>query len=156
MIVRPATVEDAVHIAPRLRPEDLDEIRRDHDTDVPKILVYGVMASEEAYVYETEDGQVFAIGGVLRGEDGYGIVWQTGTPEIERHAKFYLRETRKLMRRFLRNYPRLHNMVGSRNTVSIRYLEHLGYTVEPEITVAGDRQVPYQYFWIGGEVNVQS
>lgn len=155
MIVRPATTEDATFIAARLREDDLDEIRRDHDTDVEKILVFGVMASEEALAYEDE-GRVFAIGGVIRGEDGCGIVWQTGTPEIEHRPKFYLRETREIMNRWLSRYGKLHNLVGSRNRVSIRYLEHLGYTIEPGVVVLGDRQVPYQYFWVGGEANVQS
>lgn len=155
MIVRPATVEDAFFIAHRLREPDLDEIRRDYDTNVEKVLVFGVMSSDEALVYE-DTGRVFAIGGVIRGDDGCGIVWQTGTHEIEHRPKFYLRETRKIMNRWLQRYGKLHNFVGSRNAVSIRYLKHLGYTVEPEVTVLGDRRVPYQYFWIGGGLDVQS
>lgn len=155
MIVRLATIEDARDIAARLRAADLDEVMKDYNTNVEGTICYGVAASDEVLVYEIE-GLVICIGGVLRDQDGGGVVWQLGSPEIESHAKQYIRETRKIMRRWMKQYTLLHNLVGARNEVSLRYLKHLGYTIEPTVTLLGERQVPFRYFWIRGDANVQS
>lgn len=151
--LRPATVFDAIDLAPRLRQLDLDEIMRDEDSDPLGTLVEGVCASAESWA-ASHGGVVFCIGGIRKAEDGSGIIWLLGSDGVSKHKKEFLSVSKGLFLGYKNQYDLIHNFVGQNSHESKRYLSWLGFTIEPHVTIVGSRQVPFQYFWWRGEGDV--
>lgn len=141
LALRPATLADARYVGARLRMEDAAEV-----------LLFG-MRAEDAVVQSlrgsllceclTVEGEPAAIVGIaLEGlVGGVGCPWMLTTPAVERYPRAFARLTRSFVTRSLLMTERLENVIDARYTRSIRWLQWLGFTVEPEL--AGLRR-----FWM--------
>ena len=143
---RRATADDAHDLAPRLRQVDLAELMRDEDSDPLKVLLFAVEQTE-CWAFAEPSGLVYSLGGVRAMEDGGGLVWQLGSDEMSRNRKDFLRITKEVTGGYKTRFELLHNYVGAANIEAKRHLRYLGFRVEPDIVLAGTRQVPFQYFW---------
>jgi hypothetical protein len=155
--IRPATVEDAIPLAANLRPADRAEAEGVYD-DVVGGLAWGIMDSAEAWVAvecvipgdeithqnkqapceirpdEITHPRIIAAWGVI--DEGsllvpVGRVWCMTTPLVERHARHFARESRRIVARWKRRYWKLYNTVDADYAVSVRWLEWLSFDIGP-------------------------
>ena len=148
--------EDVSLLYRRLRNEDLEEIITNHDTDVRRVLLSGVQNSTEAWTF-LWDGVPESIGGIIRQEDGSGIIWQLGSVEVKRHSRRFLVKAREIVRKWRRQYPVIHNFVGVKSTGAHRFLRWLGFVItDAPMTAAGDKAVKLYYFYWRRDSDVQS
>lgn len=133
--VRPATVEDAFSLAPRLRKGDLEELYAAGHEDPLIALVDSVICSTEAYAYEDSQGVVQALGGIADC-DILAAPWLLGSDDMTLFRKHLLHHPRLTVQRWATQYPLLMNYVHCDNKASILWLRRLGFTIHPP--------VPYQ------------
>lgn len=135
--VRPATVADADYLASRLREVDVEECAaRGHGPR--EALLKSIELSSEAWT-GFADGQPICMFGVapktLTSDEA--CPWLLASVSLPRHAKAFLRANLPYMEHQRAQYRVLHNYVGSRNTVAIRWLSWLGFSVSAEETDIG-------------------
>lgn len=152
---RPATLEDAEYLAPRLRPEDLKELSSlAPDRSPLEALATGLSLSKPYAVVVTDDktGKPYAIGGVtpvsslpldpsssspspsagggvFGSLDGIGVIWALATPDIERHALTFQKTVKGIISRLFEEegYTALCNVVSADNEKSVEWLRSLGF-----------------------------
>jgi hypothetical protein len=126
--VRRATPADAVDLAPRLRRADVDEVWAASGSGPNDALLRAVEAGSWA---GTVDGEVEAIFGThpmtLLGD--VGCIYLLGSDAIERHARPFLRMSRRYVQAVRQDYGVLMNWVDARNAASVRWLRWLGFAI---------------------------
>lgn len=133
---RPATVQDVVYIARNLHDHDKAELKALHGDDVSfeAILLHALQLSPDAEVGEVEGCPPMLVRGCA--DCGtFGAVWMLRTPATRRYARAYLAEGRSYVASLLTRFPIILNYVDARNTDSIRWLKHLGFTFAPPVPV---------------------
>lgn len=130
-MLRPATIEDAFSLAPRLRSADRVELEVQGHVDMDVVLAESIAMSDEAWAYEVE-GVVHAVMGVVEG-GSFGIPWMLGSDELFNHQKALLRLPFVYVPRWLDKYAVLMNFVHTENHRSIRWLKRIGFTIEAPI-----------------------
>ncbi len=68
---------------------------------------------------------------------GVGAPWLLGTDAVEKHGPAFLRRSRNFRDQLLTRYSVLRNFVDDRNTVSIRWLRWLGFTLLDPVEIRG-------------------
>ena len=129
--VRDATLDDAVELGPRLRPEDRAEIRAMAGSIDPTLALIGsvLLSGDNAKAIVTNAGEVIGLFGVVDDGDGIGgTVWlmASSTLEERRYALTFLRECHKWCDRMNAKFPLLHNYVDARNEVHLKWLKWCG------------------------------
>jgi RimJ/RimL family protein N-acetyltransferase len=126
--IRPATAADALALV--LRRADREEVEALTGRDPHEALVASVERSAAAWA-GLADGELVCLFGIvpmtLVGVTG--IPWLLGAESVTRYGRPFLRRNRAWLREMLREFPVLRNVVDARNTVSIRWLEWLGFTL---------------------------
>ena len=122
------------YIAGNLRAADRDEIHATvgHTRYADAIRV-SVAASDDTIVAITAYGEPAAILGVTQTSVLYNIAspWFLATPTANRFRRALISGGRAYTAAMLERYARLENFVDARNTVSVAWLQHLGYCVDP-------------------------
>ena len=95
----------------------------------------------------TVDDQVTCILGVVPANmlAGQGVPWLLGTPLIDKHRSAFIRLNRIYIPKMLAAFPHLFNIVDARNTKSIAWLKHMGFTVPPA-RPTGPQGLPFHLF----------
>jgi len=126
--IRPATVEDALALV--LRQADREEVEALTGRDAREALVESVVRSAAAWA-GLANGELVCLFGVVPVSlvGVTGIPWLLGSDAVTRYGRPFLRRNRAYLREMLREFPVLRNVVDARNTVSIRWLEWLGFTL---------------------------
>lgn len=122
---------DIDYVAAHMRQADQDEVRAIRgDVSMKEALDECVLASSHCWV-AAQGAEPFAIFGVMPISllHGTAAPWMLGTELASRLPRVLIREGRRYSRRMLDTYPYLINMVDARYTSSIRWLQHIGYTV---------------------------
>jgi hypothetical protein len=142
LTIRPATVEDATYLAPRLRKADLVEAERAGYPDVTESLCEAVLEGTTTLTVVDPSGVPQAIGGLHRNPDvpHIGTIWLVTTDEfVRRHRREFLRRIRPILAELCRSYDTVWNMVDADNDVHIRWLRWAGFNLsEPVIRAPGD------------------
>lgn len=133
-----------------MRSSDREEILASHGLCPVQGLLQSVACSTHlrSFVYR---GDAFAILGA-GAESAYaetGYPWLLGTPAIETHQRWFLRQTKLQIAAMLRRHIFLENWVDARNITSIKWLEWLGFTLhDPQpYGLAG---MPFRHFELRG------
>lgn len=126
--IRLATVADAHALV--LRAADRAEVEALTGRDPREALVESVERSALAWA-GLADGELVCLFGVvpmtLTGVTG--VPWLLGSDAVTRYGRPFLRRNRFYVAEMLRVFPVLRNVVDARNTVSIRWLAWLGFTL---------------------------
>jgi len=145
--VRPALLEDAAKLAPRLREADLQEIKANLGEDPLTVLKQGIADSDLCYAAVSEDEPIALFGVVPDTDDrDVGLVWLLGSDELTRHAVFVLRNSRKWVEILQQRYRILWNHIDARNELHIRWLQWSGFTLLRRIEQYGVEQRPFYEF----------
>lgn len=136
-IVR-ATEEHARNLAPRMRPEDAEEIRVAQDLDPLEGVLYALHRSVIARTaLARSNGSailVAAMWGVIPLETylaGNGQPWLLTSEIVERHPRTFMRETRRQLAEFSALFPTLLNVMDVRYSRAARWAARIGFDVSP-------------------------
>lgn len=140
-MIRPATIEDAFTLAPRLRSADRVELEAQGHKYMDVVLAESIAMSQECLAFEL-DGQVHAVFGVVDAGK-YGVPWMLGSDELFNHRKALLCLPSDYVPRWLKQYGFLMNMVHADNHRSIRWLQRIGFTIEEAVQEAGGTFHPF-------------
>lgn len=139
-MLRPATIDDAFALAPRLRAADIAEVRAAGHEHMDVVLAESIAASAEAWAYEV-NGTVHAIMGLV--EVTGGVPWLLGSNELFKQGRDLLTLPQPFLERWLAKYGVLANMVHTDNHRSIRWLKHLGFTIGEAFQLNGHSFHPF-------------
>jgi hypothetical protein len=144
-----AQAEHALGLAARLRWEDWREVEEGTGLPCPVALRQSIRLSAESWVARLPDGTPVAVFGVARdvARDG-GVVWMLCTRAVERCPLVVLKEARRFIARWLREYRYLHNAADYRNALHIRWVQQLGFTLGHLVERRG---LPFQTFHLDSE-----
>jgi hypothetical protein len=145
--VRAPTPEDLAWLAEHLRDQDLAELQAAGWDDPHQALIASVARSKQTFL-AVADGLPAALFGCA--EYGsllapVGVPWMLGTDAVARHRRVLQRWARRYIEAMLQEYPRLFNAVHAENTVSVRWLQALGFTLHPA-TPAPPHGAPFRVF----------
>lgn len=140
-MLRPATLNDAVSLAPRLRAADKAELRACGHLDTEMVLIESIVLSDEAWAYEA-GGKVLALMGVV-GEDTYGVPWLLGSDELFNHRKAIMQLPFEYVPRWVEKYGKLMNIVHTGNHRSVRWLKYIGFTLGEPVQFNGHFFYPF-------------
>ena len=117
-----------------MRAQDVDECLAAGHSDMRQVLAHGVAKSTWACTAAV-GGVPAAIFGVAPLSpnllDPTGVPWLLGTDLVPQHQRALARLAPRYITEMLRAYPRLMNVVHARNTVSLRWLERMGFSIHP-------------------------
>ena len=125
----PATEADARELVPLLRAPDRAEVLA-LGVDPAEGLLASLHSAQEAFTARA-DGQILCMTGVspasLVGQTG--VPWLLGSDLVPAHGPHFLRESRRLVARWLTLFSVLRNLVDDRYAAAIRWLSWLGFTI---------------------------
>lgn len=146
--IRPATIEDAISLAPRLRKADLEELRATTDKTPEAVLLESVGEGLETYSAE-QDGVVVALFGIDRFpnmDPDEAVVWMVGSDEAVKNKHDFLRAAREFLNSAHQRFPLLWNVIDARNTVHIKWLKRSGFIAIRRHERLGVEQRPFFEF----------
>ncbi|MCT4536299.1 hypothetical protein [Halodesulfovibrio sp.] len=147
MIVRRASVEDAVSLQGRLRKADYDEVWAAHGHNPDEVLVACALYSTKLWCAEVDDA-VAAVFGVAPSPyvEGEGQPWMLGSDVITAVPRAFVQCPLEIIPQMQKLFPVLRNMVDARNTKSIRWLERMGFCITQETVPHGPFGMPFYEF----------
>tara|TARA_R100000458_G_C8273627_1_gene248508 strand:+ start:2539 stop:2988 length:450 start_codon:yes stop_codon:yes gene_type:complete len=118
--IHPITLEAAIEVASKLRPEDRREVEEGHGAD-PFIYLVNEAQRGKCVYFEVPNGKTAGMAGV----DPGGVVWMLCTPAIHDYPLTFAREAK----RWVESRPEelLWNVVDKRNIVHLKLLKFLGF-----------------------------
>lgn len=121
--------EDVDFLAPRLRAEDIAEIKAHSGSDPHAALSEGLRLSEPCYSAVNERDEPVIMFGVSTIEAGLlGCAWMLSSDEIYKHRVSFLRQSRAILDDLNDRWPCLWNVCDERNTAHIMWMKALNYT----------------------------
>lgn len=151
-MIRPATETDAVYLAPRLRKEDVAELKAASGSNPLEGLMTGLRKSDYCYAMCGKAGEVFCMGGWMdipvTEQTPYrsALVWLLASDEIGSHFLLFQHHIKQWFQRMWSSgYELLFNVVDARNTVHCRWLHHLGATLHAA-QPCGQERLPFHMF----------
>lgn len=136
--IHPCTLEAAYQVASQLREDDRRECEEGHGS-IPTIHI--PLASTMCFCvsFNVPDGRIAGLAGIHKD----GQIWMLCTPAIEDFPHHFAREAKRFIDR--RPEPYLWNIVDKRNTVHIKLLKFLGFTLHEEVR-HGPNNLPFIRF----------
>jgi len=147
--VRPATLEDARALAPRLRKADLQEMQALLAQPPETVLTESVRDGTETYSIVADDGSVIGMFGIYHHplmDPLEAAVWLLGSDALLSIKTDFLRGTLPYLHQFHLKYPFLWNVVDCRNEVHIRWLKRFGFMAIHKHERLGVEQRPFFEF----------
>lgn len=131
MRIRRAREEDAVMIAPLLREAEKKEILRYGDGSLEGSIRRSIALSQAVLLFD-DDGAPLCLFGLHKNLLGSAALpWLVGTDALDRHRKFFLRNSRKWIEKQRRRYRYLYGTVDAEYEAAKRWLIWLGFTLHP-------------------------
>lgn len=149
LTVKPASLEEAIWLSSRLRPEDQREVEAATGNSPEAVLKEAFEIATECYTIRLNDEiRPVAIFGVSASYTYpmTAVPWLLATPDIMRGSIALLREAPKWLTAWAQTYGMLYNIVDSRNQFHLRWLVAAGcrlgnYAVE----INGHKFIPFFY-----------
>jgi hypothetical protein len=138
----PATRQDAIDLAPRLRPEDNAEVLAASGLEPEAGLLHCFDNSIECYAIVTETGEVAGLFGVCK----QGMVWLLGSEELVQRKTRFLRWSRQIVQRLKLRHGHLWNFVDERNSVHHRWIQWCGFRFTGQAINLKDPNVKFLHF----------
>ena len=145
LYVRISEIEDCYWIAENIRDADRNEITAYSGQQPIEALVAGYNCSDVPFTVVV-GGEPAAIFGASPVEPGVGAIWLLGTDRILRNTTRFLRESHFWLDQCARPYDMLFNYVDARNTVHIKWIKWLGFTLINLHEDFGVEQRPFYEF----------
>ncbi len=148
-LVRPSVWQDAHELAPRLRVEDVAEIRAASGSTPLQALQSGIVGGTESYTIVSDDGPLIGIFGINHipelGKD-QACVWMLATPELPKIKLELFQRWPTYLANFHSRFPLLWNVVDARNTTHLKWIEKCGFSFIKLHPTYGYEQRPFYEF----------
>ncbi len=158
IVRRPPRSEDVSDLAANIRPADRAEVMALHPGEDLEAILRAALAVKGWRLAVDIDGRLALIGGIAEvpGQGGrVGCCWMLGTRHAERYPGMVTRIGMQYRDLALEIYPAFVNFVHAENTVSIRWLRRLGFTVDPEPVPLGPAGAPFHRFTLNRVCAIQ-
>jgi hypothetical protein len=145
--VVPATEAHARELAANMREEDAAECWAvAHHT--PLQALFTSLKASRRPLAGLADDTVLCMFGVLEPAlvCGIGAPWFLSSKDLPKHARAFLRFSRVWAERLAHEHSFLVNHVDARHTAAVRWVQWLGFTIDPAEPSGPDR-VPFHRFW---------
>lgn len=150
--IRDATWKDVDHVLANLREADMRELNLASGFK-PFRAIAQTMSAAPVKAGLVDGKPVCLFGVVPFSISGGGCPWMVGTDGIESIPRTFVRESRKIVQGWRREFPYLENWVHDENEVSKRWLRWLGFALgEPE--PFGPYNAPFRRFVLMGVQDV--
>lgn len=144
-IVR-ATRAHAEELALTMRPQDIEEVAAQGYTPLEALLI-SVEDSTAAYA-GLADGKVLGIFGYtcrsLLSDEAFP--WLLTCRDIHKHSRWFMGVCREFIAGMRQRYRLLWGWVCETNTISIRWLTWLGFTIEKDVRYHAPGKPGFRYF----------
>lgn len=127
----PATSARVEHVAAHLRAADRAELAITSPGEDPAAVLRDSVQGARLAIVAAVDGVPAIVYGVSPTPDPYiGSVWMLSTKDLHRVRRQFIERCRAEVRLMQQHYPVLTNEVHRENTLAIRWLEWLGFTID--------------------------
>jgi hypothetical protein len=152
IVVRPATLEDAVWLSSRLRSEDVREVETATGRSPLEVVPESFGISSECYTIRQVEGAnacsaPIALFGVSTcpADTDLGAVWLLGTRKMRLNALSIVREAPLWLDHMSRRYAKgLYNFADLRNELHVRWCHLTGFELRETIDINGS---PFQLIY---------
>jgi hypothetical protein len=129
--VRPSVMQDVRVIANDMRSPDVDEIWASAHARPHEALVMSFLGSRDTCFTGVADGEPVCMFGVREPSQlgSVAVPWMLASNKLEFHSKEFLRRSRDMVRVLAAEFPHMENFVDQRNTISVRWLQWVGFSV---------------------------
>ena len=129
--MRGATLEDCYNLAPKLRKQDIEEIKANANIKPKDALIQGFQLSEvPVAIFDDKEEIVCMLGCCPTNIRSAAIVWLLASDGLAKNIPFrFLKHSRGVTDIFQKRYPVLYNFVDARNTLHLKWLKWLGFTI---------------------------
>ena len=104
-----------------------------------------VFLSEECFAADDRTGLVAVFGyRAVAGNPGR-LIWCLGTERVAKNRYAFAVESKRILTDWARRFGVLYNAVGAFNKDAIRWLKYCGAVFHREITVGGERFIPFTF-----------
>lgn len=149
--VRQSVLADAIELAPNLRQADLDELSALR-TDDPLFALIAPFTDQNAQTYSIVGDQNEVVG--IFGVNEFGAVWMLSSDLLyERYKKEFIRQAKHWIDVLHAPHEFIYNYVDQRNTVSINWLRHCGFTVSKTNQPYGLNDEPFHLLYKSKELS---
>ena len=128
---RLSCLEDIKIIAETMRDEDIAEIKAQSGLDPIASLFYCFFKSRPCMTMISRHGHRMGMWGVVPESATSGRIWMLGCQSMlddTKDKRTFLRQSKIELRKILKEYPVLFNVVDARNKVHVRWLQWMGFT----------------------------
>jgi hypothetical protein len=126
--VRRATIDDIKHMAPRLRQDDVDEIRASTGMTPEECLLESLDTDSIGTWVGVFKGQPEIIFGCATTPDpSIGVPWMLGTDALKDSPREFIQKCKLWVKGFSKQFPVLKNFVYAKNELHIRWLKWCGF-----------------------------
>lgn len=151
LTARKTIASDPYDLAPRLRVEDVAEIKAASGKTPLEALYASWQDSSPCYTVVTDDDDqtVVAMFGVVPADDTgkVGVVWLLSSPLLHKYSKEFIRQSPDWISKLHKKYPCLWNFVDARNTTHVKWLKYMGANFISE-RIHGAEQILFKEFII--------
>lgn len=124
-------ISEILYIAEHLREADKQEIIAALGKHPREALLEGCLTAKICLMFIDPNGTPTGLFGIM--EDPFrsgAVAWMVSTPGIERYSVAFLRRCRGWVHTLAQEFGVLWNYVDARNTVHLRWLRWMGFTLE--------------------------
>jgi len=145
--VTAARLDDVQEIAPQLRQVDIDEIAATSGNSPLASLTHGLNISDHCKIARA-DGKPLCMFGIGRPTfmSDEGVIWLLGTDLLVDHSIRFLRQCAEEVDIIAKDYRVIYNHCDARNTVTLKWLKWLGFTIENAVPY-GIYGLAFHPFW---------
>tara|TARA_E500000331_G_scaffold181189_1_gene174520 strand:- start:3358 stop:3843 length:486 start_codon:yes stop_codon:yes gene_type:complete len=144
--VRNAELKDILHLAPKMRKEDVEEVlASDNMSPLESLVVPFTIKGAKIYsiIGTKEEGVIGMFGSTPSTQAGYGVAWLLSSAELFNHTRQFLKECPYWVAQMSEGYTHLFNFIDKRNWQSLKWLQFLGFEPKEEITEFGHAKIPF-------------
>ena len=129
--MRGATLEDCYELAPKLRKEDLQEIKANANIKGINALIQGLHLSEVPIsIFNDKEEIVCMLGCCPTNIHSVATVWLLASEGLGKNLTYrFLKHSIGVTDIFQKRYQVLFNFVDARNTLHIKWLKWCGFTI---------------------------
>lgn len=147
----PATMRQGKFLADHMRTEDMEEVRASGNYTPKQAVKEALKKSHIAYTFYINN-QIVCIFGVVKAtskeEGDFGIPWALTTRIVEKYPRIFWEASKQIVKQMKEDYGMLAVMVDSRYTAAVRWVKHLGFTVE-DPKPFGPYNIPFHRITLG-------